>query len=612
MMSTGGRIVQMEAFLAFLEHVHSMLTTTYHNTPIMLMASPQWSRFDCEELTRYIFEKTKTPALCILHSAIATQYGLKWPSMTVVDIGYEKVDVTCIFDNRIVNHLDLGDTTEEPTEKQISCGEVFTQKLMALLKDKNFSYEMAEQLKKSNVCEVLPYVPNSPQLMELPSEAEPVNATAAPASASEGPRIVEPQGVADDGTNGAEKPENDGVLDVASIVTSGQTKEFLAKKEKEKAEKGKPGKRGRDKEADAATSKNVRLPKTKRVRNVNHFEELEREEKPRHPEVVANNPEASAAPAAAEAGAAPAAATEAGAPAPSAEAPTDESSAEKPADANGAAADAAAANPAEPVPAPPVAEEAPVPAAPAPPAPAPAPAPAASSAPVETELGVKKIRKDIEVGLERFTFAERAEIDRIVATIYRAVQGIEDMYMRPSCWDNIVFVGNGSRIRGLKENILLTLTARHLISPSSATMFTSELPSNLATPSGTGSQTPTGNFTNPPHQLPTSSSVNPLLQAATTASLALPSQGAAVPGAPPSNAGDVAGGHSHHFHSQTPTSIKLAALPTYLGEWTKNGYEESMFLVAQEATRKAKNTQNKDALGQESQRFMSLHRIDFK
>src|SRR3569833_2956841 len=349
MMSTGGRIVQMEAFLAFLEHVHSMLTTTYHNTPIMLMASPQWSRFDCEELTRYIFEKTKTPALCILHSAIATQYGLKWPSMTVVDIGYEKVDVTCIFDNRIVNHLDLGDTTEEPTEKEISGGEVFTQKLMALLKDKNFSYEMAEQLKKSNVCEVLPYVPNSPQLMELPSAAEPVNATAAPASAAEGPRVVGPQGVAGDG--------------------------------------------------------------------------------------------------------APGAATEAGAPAPSAEAPTDESSAEKPADANGAAADAAAANPAEPVPAPPVAEEAPVPAAPAPPAPAPAPAPAASSAPVETELGGKKIRKDIEVGLERFTFAERAEIDRIVATLYRAVQGIEDMYMRPSCWDNVVFVGIGSRIRGLKENI---------------------------------------------------------------------------------------------------------------------------------------------------------------
>ena len=52
-----GRIVNMEAFLAFLDHVHSMLTTTYHNTPIMLMASPQWTRPDCEAIAQYIFEK---------------------------------------------------------------------------------------------------------------------------------------------------------------------------------------------------------------------------------------------------------------------------------------------------------------------------------------------------------------------------------------------------------------------------------------------------------------------------------------------------------------------------------------------------------------------------
>src|SRR5689334_23308185 len=129
----------MEAFLAFLDHVHGLLTTTYHNTPIVLMASPQWSRPDCETIARYIFEKTKTPALCLLHSAIAAQYGLKWPTMTVVDIGFEKVDVTCIYDNVIVSHRDLGYPNPE---REISGGEVFTQKLLALLKDKNFTYDM--------------------------------------------------------------------------------------------------------------------------------------------------------------------------------------------------------------------------------------------------------------------------------------------------------------------------------------------------------------------------------------------------------------------------------------------------------------------------------------
>uniref|UniRef100_A0A8H7NPH6 Uncharacterized protein n=1 Tax=Bionectria ochroleuca TaxID=29856 RepID=A0A8H7NPH6_BIOOC len=133
------------------------------------------------------------------------------------------------------------------------------------------------------------------------------------------------------------------------------------------------------------------------------------------------------------------------------------------------------------------------------------------------EYRPKRVRRDIDIGLERFTFAERSEIDRIVTTIYRTIQGVDDMYMRPACWDNLVFVGNGSRLRGLKENILQTLNARHLVSPSTATMFTSELPSNMATPTGTGSQTPTGSFTGAPHQLP-SSGVNPLLQAATTAS----------------------------------------------------------------------------------------------
>ncbi|KAI1042827.1 hypothetical protein LB505_000997 [Fusarium chuoi] len=73
----------------------------------MLMASPQWTRPDCETIARYVFENTRTPALCIIHSGIATQYGLKWPNLTVVDIGYQKVDVTAIHDGRVVNHMDV-------------------------------------------------------------------------------------------------------------------------------------------------------------------------------------------------------------------------------------------------------------------------------------------------------------------------------------------------------------------------------------------------------------------------------------------------------------------------------------------------------------------------
>lgn len=680
----------MDAFLAFLEHVHSSLTTTYHNTPIMLMASPQWTRPDCEAIARYIFEKTKTPALCLINSAVATQYGLKVANMTVVDIGFEKVDVTCIYDHRIVNHVELGFPNPD---RAISGGEVFTQSLLRLLEKKGFNYDMAEQLKKSNICEVLPYEPDAPKLMELPEETPAAGAsgatTGAAASDKQGtdaPKIVEPPrsvppvsitaldgGPADDGLDDDKAVENDGVLDVASIVASGQTKEFLAKKEREKAEKRG---RGRKQPQEEQPARAVRLPNSKRVTNVFHYEEVVEVEVVPEPPAAAQKPESAAsaaAPATApapdaeqkpaepaepadtvmeDAAPAPAAAPE-GEPA-AAEAKQEKAEeAEEPKAANGAEAkdETEAKGESETA----KAAEGTSADAPAPPSEPskllddpptvstlaitdPAQPPQSALPPPPPERQLKRVRRDVEVGLERFTFADRYEIDRIVTAIYRAVQGIDDMYMRPACWENIVFVGNGSRIRGLRDNIMQTLNARHLVSPSTATMFTSELPSNMATPSGTGAQTPTGAFTNPPHQLgPSSGSgVNPLLQAATTASLGIPSAiaargaaggdagtpgGAATPSGPASNAGEAsaagaaaaaAAGHSAHFHSQTPTAIKLLPLPTYLGEWTKNGFEEAMFLGAQVAARIAFCMHNLDAQGVEAQRLMSLGRIDYK
>ncbi|KAL7950349.1 actin-like ATPase domain-containing protein [Trichoderma barbatum] len=627
----GGRIVHMDAFLAFLDHVHGLLTTTYHNTPIMLMASPQWTRPDCETIARYIFEKTKTPALCLIHSGIATQYGLKWPNMTVVDVGYEKVDVTAIHDGRVVNHMDLG--SPQPG-RHISGGEVFTRKLQQLLEGKGFSHDMAEQLKKSGICEVLPYAPNRKGLVELPVESASSAKEAQSRSAAQGstteqgaagadstastevPRINEPSRTEDavmDENDGAENNvDDDGVLDVASIVTSGQTKEFLAKKEKER-EKGKPGRKSnKEKEAEAAAqARPVRQPNSKRMRNTFSYEEIVMEQVPKEvpapvtmpiqmqgvesstvEEVPASEPAAEPAAQSSEADA------DSKPPAP---AETDEKPVEpvikseeskvngngiengtdsKPAEAVNGNQTSAEADNGEP-----------------------------------PELRPKRIRRDVEVGLERFLFADRDEIDRISSTIYRTIQGVEDMYMRPACWDNLVFVGNGSRLRGLKDNILQTLNARHLISPSTATMFTSELPSNVATPAGTGAQTPVGSFSGAPHQL-SSSGVNPLLQAATTAStFGIPGRDTiqVATGSTPMVGSEAAGPASgHHFHSQTPTSIKTIALPTYLSEWSKNGFEEAMFLGAQVAARIAFCLHsNMDAQAIEAQKSMSLSRVDY-
>lgn len=640
----------MKAFLAFLDHVHSQLTTTYHNTPILLMASPQWARCDIETITRYIFERTRTPALCIIHSAIATQYGLKWPNMTVVDIGYEKVDVTCIYEGSVVNSSTVGFPCPE---RFISGGEFFTQKLLQLLEEKKFTYDMAEQLKKSHICEVLPYNADSDWLMELPTEST-AGAPGGPAVPEQPIKAVEPAKPAIETDEGPEefRGDEDGVLDVATIVTSGNAREFLAKKEKEKGK----GRKGKTQEAEAA--KPIRLPNSKRTHNVFHFEEVIQEEViPEAPtnglagavadvknvnessstkEAGENNDvDMTDAPKSSEAGVPSGVAegekpgelaTEETKPSAAPEVAASTEQGDKPADvtekapevSEGASESAQPQPPTEPKDAE-VKPEASATPAPAPESIAPA-APATgmennlttldiSNASLEPRIENKRVRRDIEVGLERFRFADRLEIDRIVTTIYRTIQGITEMYMRPACWDNLVFVGNGSRLRGLKENILQRLTARHLISPSTATIFTSELPSNIATPTGTGSQTPTGSFTGVPHQLPNASSgVNPLLQAATTAS------GYGVGGGPgtPGGQGEGQQLHSHHFHSQTPTSIKQAPLPTYLAEWTKHGFEESMFLGAQVASRLAFCVHNLDMAGLEAQKLMSLSRVDYK
>lgn len=613
----------MDAFLAFLDHVHGLLTTTYHNTPIMLMASPQWTRPDCETIARYVFEKTRTPALCIINSALATQYGLKWPNMTVVDIGFEKVDVTAVHDGRVVNHMGVGASEEG---EQISGGEIFTQRLVQLLKHKNFNHDMAEQLKKSAICEVLPYDGKSESLCDLPAEsaigapssANAVGPTAAadttmtdapqPQEFSQNGQAAGQGGADDDGKENGQT-EDDGVLDVAAIVTSGQTKEFLAKKEKEKESRGR-GRRPKVQE-EAAPAKPVKLPNSKRTHNTFYYEEIVQEEVPPAPQeppapTITDSPPQELAPAAS--------ATElvGSAPADAPSGPEGLVSVSKPEDT--AVMDAAKTEESKPAEAKDETKTEPTSGGlgsiTAPELEAKQDATTENKLPDTPEYRPKRLRKDIEVGLERFTFAERLQIDRIVSAIYRTIQGIDDMYMRPPCWDNLVFVGNGSRLRGLKENILQTLNARHLVSPSNATMFTSELPSNMATPTGTGSQTPTGSFTGVPHQLP-SSGVNPLLQAATTAS-GLGVNAAGAVGTPQAGS-EAAGPASHHFHSQTPTSIKTVTFPTYLSEWSKNGFEEAMFLGSQVAARIAFCLHsNMDAQAVEAQRQMSLSRVDYK
>jgi actin-related protein 9 len=530
-----GRIDNLPAFFAFLHHIHNTLSPTLH-TPVMLIAEPSWTAKNHEDITQFVFEKFKTPALCIMDSALATSYAFGIANATVIDVGFEKVDVTAVTDFQISGRGTVAN----------SGGEAMTQRLVELLKSKNFTRNMAEQLKKSPICEILP--PGTPlpgtdvpeEVISNPAAAASTGATSSGPNVriTEAPRAPVPDIEVEDDYNVDDKAvEEDGVLDVASIVTSGNAREFLAKKEKEKAERAAARKATRDAEkaeAAAAANRPARLPNSKRPRAMFHYEELVKEapnpKRQKTPEpVVAEEPKpvaeqvapADGAPAAVE-GAAPA--------------PVEDESARRE-QQKAARKEERRKN--------------------------------------REEENPDRIRKDIEIGIERFQAASEGYMDAIADTVYRTILSVDDISKRQDAWDALIICGSGSKVRGFKDALITTLNNRYLVSPSSATMFMSELPSNLATPSGTGSMTPNASFSSTPHPPPTASAVNPLLLAATTASNPALNPNMSI--------ASYNGSHTHSSHSQSPTSIKTATPPSYFPEW--KAYEEAVFLGSQVAAK---------------------------
>jgi actin-related protein 9 len=248
---TEGRITNWSCFFGLLSYVHSRLGPHLHS-PILLVAQPCWTSKDYERLTMFFFEKFKPPGFTIIDSATASLWAYNVVNACIVDVGLGKVDVTAITDFAI-------HTPGRGIAIPNCGGEAMTQRLLELLSDKGFSRDMCEQLKHSPICEVL--LPGVP----LPgSSGKPVDEITNPAAAAStgavgsGPgqrHIAAALGEASMLEPGEEDPiENEGVLDVASIVTAGEKKmeEFLARKEREKAERAATRKKHSDAAAQTA------------------------------------------------------------------------------------------------------------------------------------------------------------------------------------------------------------------------------------------------------------------------------------------------------------------------------------------------------------------------
>ncbi|KAE8153494.1 actin-domain-containing protein [Aspergillus avenaceus] len=261
-----GRIVDWPCFFALLTHVYNTLSPPFH-TPIMLIAQPIWSARDREAITQFVFEKFKTPAFCMMDSALAVCYGYGSSTATVVDVGKGKVDVTAVTDF-IVNEHGRGMALE-------GCGgDYMTDRLQELLGSKGFTREMCEQLKRSNITEILPAGTPLPGTATTARQNPNPAASASTGVQEGGSNDTVPRGPGEgtqtgpEGANGEE--EDEGVLDVAAIV-SGNTSEFLANREKEKAEKSTTKKGSVDQ-----TGKPIRLPNSKKDKASFQYEEYVR------------------------------------------------------------------------------------------------------------------------------------------------------------------------------------------------------------------------------------------------------------------------------------------------------------------------------------------------
>ena len=258
---------------------------------------------------------------------------------------------------------------------------------------------MCEQLKKSSICEIPPKGVPLPGMEEINSDmtgqnipgsgmrrnvadesATATDSIAAINIAEGGVSIEDPTAV----------ESSDGVLDVASIVASGKTAEFLARKEKEKAEK--LAKKGGTADPAAAAAKPIKLPNIRREKNTFIYEEPRRQASKSNEVASTQNAE-------------PDLARDGTTLDPSADQISQEDVAMENKEEREKASD------------------------------------------IDAD-GQEVVRREVEVGIERFRAGECGIIETIADAIHRTILSVEEVSRRAELWDNLIIVGNGSKVRG--------------------------------------------------------------------------------------------------------------------------------------------------------------------
>lgn len=406
-----GKVVDWACLFALMTHIYNTLSPPFH-TPILIITQPAWTAQDHEILTQFFFEKFKTPAFCLMDSALAVCYAYAAPFATVVDIGYEKCDVSAVTDH-LMNDIGRGIAVA-------GCGgEGMTQRLLELLLHKSFTRDMCEQLKKSGVCEILPPGTALPGEEVETTNVNPAAAASAGANAAglkgrggAGEQMASIRGGAggieagdDQDGEAGEAEDNEGVLDVASLVVSGKTTEFLARKEKEKVEKAEKAAAKKAAQEAAAAPKQAKLPNAKRLTATFHYTE-------RRPLEEFNQ------------------------------------NGKRPWENGSSNVEGEAKRPRTPEPHEPVestASEI-------------DPLANAKTDSTTTNRETALIRRDVEVGVERFQAATGGVLDQMADAIHRCILSVPEAHKRQELWDNLIIVGNGSKLKGVSGIVVIGST----------------------------------------------------------------------------------------------------------------------------------------------------------
>lgn len=381
-----GKITDWPCFFALISHVYNALNPPFH-TAILLVTQPAWTPREHERLAQFFFEKFKTPAFGLIDAALATTWAYGVHTATIVDVGKGKTDVTAV--SEFIPHVQ-----GRIVSLSGSGGEAFTEALHSKLKSKGFNRDMCEQLKKSPICEILPEgipLPGSGK-----AEEEVVTNPAAAASTgaiSSGPAAAAtignaPRGPGPDTEVGEEDgAENEGVLDVASIVAGGKMTEYLAKKEKEKQEKASARKKGAP-APDA--SKPARLPNSKREKATFLYEDHALLDALKNTNLDTQGMA-------------------------DAKAALDEGPNKK-AQNDGENGEATETN--------------------------------GTGETTSTSGRTGHIRREMEVGTERFLASSNGTLETIADAVHRAISSVDEVNKRSELWDSLVICGNGSKLRG--------------------------------------------------------------------------------------------------------------------------------------------------------------------